>query len=61
MHQVNIIEKFFFFFFIHKPKIELAFSLGFLVIQQETFVDRRKKSLVKQNETINHHRNRGNL
>ena len=60
MHQVNIIEKFF-FFFIHKPKIELAFSLGFLVIQQETFVDRRKKSLVKQNETINHHRNRGNL
>ena len=60
MHQVNIIEKFF-FFFINKPKIELAFSLGFLVIQQETFVDRRKKSLVKQNETINHHRNRGNL
>ena len=60
MHQVNIIEKFF-FFSIHKPKIELAFSLGFLVIQEETFVDRRKKSLVKQNETINHHRNRGNL
>lgn len=56
MHQVNIIEKFFFF---HKLKIELGFSLSFLVRQQETSVDRRKKILVKQNANINHHRNRG--
>jgi len=48
MHQVNIIEKFFFFLFIDtNQKLSLLFPLSFLVRQQETSVDRRKKSFGK--------------
>jgi len=41
MHQVRVIEKF--FFFHSQKKLKLSFSLGFLVRKQETSVDRKKK------------------
>ena len=52
MHQVSIIE-IVFFFFIYKKKFKLPFSLSFSVREKETFVDRRKKSLVNQNANVN--------